>query len=167
MCQRATLGWGWTLNSNVSPFSGRCSMWPLGWALTPHNGSDSMAVVPGHPFHTHVSLGAGRTSVPSLEEEIDFLADVLARQDATRPHALQDGKPRSKCYFQSVKSCSGLSWGADGAGNHIQGSCLSLAGQDRTTVPAWSRQVLRSPALGGGCCPSPCRDVPCLPRSWP
>uniref|UniRef100_A0A8B9DX24 Neural proliferation, differentiation and control 1 n=1 Tax=Anser cygnoides TaxID=8845 RepID=A0A8B9DX24_ANSCY len=38
---------------------------------------------------------SGRTSVPSLEEEIDFLADVLARQDATRPHALQDGKPRT------------------------------------------------------------------------
>ncbi|XP_072209038.1 neural proliferation differentiation and control protein 1 isoform X3 [Excalfactoria chinensis] len=37
----------------------------------------------------------GRTSVPSLEEEIDFLADVLARQDATRPHALRDGKPRT------------------------------------------------------------------------
>ncbi|XP_035427059.1 neural proliferation differentiation and control protein 1 isoform X1 [Cygnus atratus] len=37
----------------------------------------------------------GRTSVPSLEEEIDFLADVMARQDATRPHALQDGKPRT------------------------------------------------------------------------
>lgn len=72
-----------------------------------------MALVPGHPFHTRVSLGVGRTSVPSLEEEIDLLADVLARQDATRPHALQDGKPRSKCYFQSVESCSGLgsSWG--------------------------------------------------------
>ncbi|MCE7870680.1 hypothetical protein DYH09_09910, partial [bacterium CPR1] len=38
---------------------------------------------------------SGRTSVPSLEEEIDLLADVLARQDATRPHALQDGKPRT------------------------------------------------------------------------
>uniref|UniRef100_U3I3F9 POU domain protein n=3 Tax=Anatinae TaxID=2068716 RepID=U3I3F9_ANAPP len=54
-----------------------------------------MALVPGHPFHTRVSLGVGRTSVPSLEEEIDLLADVLARQDATRPHALQDGKPRT------------------------------------------------------------------------
>ncbi|XP_010718978.1 neural proliferation differentiation and control protein 1, partial [Meleagris gallopavo] len=38
---------------------------------------------------------SGRTSVPSLEEEIDFLAEVLARQDATRPHALRDGKPRT------------------------------------------------------------------------
>ncbi|NXA40461.1 NPDC1 protein, partial [Eudromia elegans] len=28
---------------------------------------------------------SGRTSLPSLEEEIDFLADVLARQDAARP----------------------------------------------------------------------------------
>ncbi|XP_067417577.1 neural proliferation differentiation and control protein 1 [Emydura macquarii macquarii] len=32
----------------------------------------------------------GRTSVPNLEEEIDFLADVLARQDAARLHLLQD-----------------------------------------------------------------------------
>uniref|UniRef100_A0A8C8REM3 Neural proliferation, differentiation and control 1 n=1 Tax=Pelusios castaneus TaxID=367368 RepID=A0A8C8REM3_9SAUR len=32
----------------------------------------------------------GRTSVPKLEEEIDFLADVLARQDAARLHLLQD-----------------------------------------------------------------------------
>ncbi|NXT37011.1 NPDC1 protein, partial [Pelecanoides urinatrix] len=38
---------------------------------------------------------SGRTSVPSLEEEIDFLADVLARQEAPRPHPLRDGKPRS------------------------------------------------------------------------
>nr|XP_013809908.1 PREDICTED: neural proliferation differentiation and control protein 1 [Apteryx mantelli mantelli] len=38
---------------------------------------------------------SGRTSVPSLEEEIDFLADVLARQDAPRPHPLRDGKPRT------------------------------------------------------------------------
>ncbi|XP_052537289.1 neural proliferation differentiation and control protein 1 isoform X1 [Tympanuchus pallidicinctus] len=48
--------------------------------------------VSAHPAqHQH----RGRTSVPSLEEEIDFLADVLARQDATRPHALRDGKPRT------------------------------------------------------------------------
>ncbi|XP_024065948.1 neural proliferation differentiation and control protein 1 [Terrapene carolina triunguis] len=32
----------------------------------------------------------GRTSVPNLEEEIDFLADVLARQDASHLHLLQD-----------------------------------------------------------------------------
>ncbi|NXT29697.1 NPDC1 protein, partial [Syrrhaptes paradoxus] len=38
---------------------------------------------------------SGRTSVPSLEEEIDFLADVLARQDAPRAHPLRDGKPRT------------------------------------------------------------------------
>ncbi|NWU69546.1 NPDC1 protein, partial [Pterocles burchelli] len=37
---------------------------------------------------------SGRTSVPSLEEEIDFLADVLARQEAPRAHPLRDGKPR-------------------------------------------------------------------------
>ncbi|EOB04890.1 Neural proliferation differentiation and control protein 1, partial [Anas platyrhynchos] len=58
----------------------------------------------GHPFHTRVSLGVGRTSVPSLEEEIDLLADVLARQDATRPHALQDGKPRTTTGRQRVPS---------------------------------------------------------------
>ncbi|XP_075026254.1 LOW QUALITY PROTEIN: neural proliferation differentiation and control protein 1 [Calonectris borealis] len=38
---------------------------------------------------------SGRTSVPSLEEEIDFLADVLARQEAPRPQPLRDGKPRT------------------------------------------------------------------------
>ncbi|KAM6117449.1 neural proliferation differentiation and control protein 1 [Phoenicopterus ruber ruber] len=38
---------------------------------------------------------SGRTSIPSLEEEIDFLADVLARQEAPRPHSLRDGKPRT------------------------------------------------------------------------
>ncbi|KAM6372403.1 LOW QUALITY PROTEIN: neural proliferation differentiation and control protein 1 [Pluvialis apricaria] len=38
---------------------------------------------------------SGRTSIPSLEEEIDFLADVLARHEAPRPHSLQDGKPRT------------------------------------------------------------------------
>ncbi|KAF2973633.1 hypothetical protein EK904_009319 [Melospiza melodia maxima] len=37
----------------------------------------------------------GRTSVPSLEAEIDFLADVLARQEAPRHHPLQDGRPRT------------------------------------------------------------------------
>ncbi|KAM9256758.1 neural proliferation differentiation and control protein 1 [Cariama cristata] len=38
---------------------------------------------------------SGRTSVPRLEEEIDFLADVLARQESPRPHPLRDGKPRT------------------------------------------------------------------------
>ncbi|NXH16911.1 NPDC1 protein, partial [Bucco capensis] len=37
----------------------------------------------------------GQTSVRSSEKEIDFLADVLARQESPRPHALQDGKPRT------------------------------------------------------------------------
>ncbi|NWT46605.1 NPDC1 protein, partial [Chroicocephalus maculipennis] len=37
---------------------------------------------------------SGRTSVPSLEAEIDFLADVLARQEAPHPQPLRDGKPR-------------------------------------------------------------------------
>ncbi|KFW90753.1 Neural proliferation differentiation and control protein 1, partial [Phalacrocorax carbo] len=51
--------------------------------------------------------GAGRTSVPSLEEEIDFLADVLARQEAPHPHQLRDGKPRSKCLsLTSTTLCS-------------------------------------------------------------
>ncbi|XP_026716266.1 neural proliferation differentiation and control protein 1 [Athene cunicularia] len=38
---------------------------------------------------------SGRASIPSLEKEIDFLADVLARQEALHPHPLQDGKPRT------------------------------------------------------------------------
>ncbi|XP_074464920.1 LOW QUALITY PROTEIN: neural proliferation differentiation and control protein 1 [Larus michahellis] len=38
---------------------------------------------------------SGRTSVPSLEAEIDFLADVLARQEAPHPQPLRDGKPRT------------------------------------------------------------------------
>ncbi|NWW89098.1 NPDC1 protein, partial [Rhynochetos jubatus] len=41
-----------------------------------------------------LSPGTGRTSIPNLEKEIDFLADVLARQEAPRPHLLRDGKPR-------------------------------------------------------------------------
>ncbi|NXO62559.1 NPDC1 protein, partial [Phainopepla nitens] len=44
---------------------------------------------------SHARSPAGRTSVPSLEAEIDFLADVLARQEAPRHHPLQDGRPRS------------------------------------------------------------------------
>ncbi|XP_027634042.2 neural proliferation differentiation and control protein 1 isoform X1 [Falco peregrinus] len=35
------------------------------------------------------------TSVSSLEKEIDFLVDVLARQEASRPHPQQDGKSRT------------------------------------------------------------------------
>ncbi|NWX15559.1 NPDC1 protein, partial [Aegotheles bennettii] len=38
---------------------------------------------------------SGWTSLPSLEEEIDLLADVLARQEAPRTHPLRDGKPSS------------------------------------------------------------------------
>ncbi|NXW56193.1 NPDC1 protein, partial [Eurystomus gularis] len=37
---------------------------------------------------------SGRTSVPSWEKEIDFQADVRARQEAPRPSMLRDGKPR-------------------------------------------------------------------------
>ncbi|NWR59295.1 NPDC1 protein, partial [Bucorvus abyssinicus] len=36
-----------------------------------------------------------RTTVPRLEAEIDFLADVLARQEASHPHVLRDGKART------------------------------------------------------------------------
>ncbi|NWW80817.1 NPDC1 protein, partial [Climacteris rufus] len=43
----------------------------------------------------HTRSPVGRTSVPSLEAEIDFLADVLARQEAPRHHPLHDGRPRS------------------------------------------------------------------------
>ncbi|XP_051492822.1 neural proliferation differentiation and control protein 1 [Apus apus] len=38
---------------------------------------------------------SGRTSLPSLEEEIDFLADVLARQEAPGTHLQLDGKFRT------------------------------------------------------------------------
>ncbi|XP_027576254.1 neural proliferation differentiation and control protein 1 isoform X3 [Pipra filicauda] len=38
---------------------------------------------------------SGRTSIPSLEAEIDFLADVLARQEAPHHHLVQDGRPRT------------------------------------------------------------------------
>ncbi|XP_038230931.1 neural proliferation differentiation and control protein 1 isoform X2 [Dermochelys coriacea] len=47
-------------------------------------GTPVQHVQPGFQHHK------GRTSVPNLEEEIDFLADVLARQDAARLHLLQD-----------------------------------------------------------------------------
>ncbi|KFO76021.1 Neural proliferation differentiation and control protein 1, partial [Cuculus canorus] len=39
--------------------------------------------------------GTWRTLDPSLEEEIDLLADVLARQDTPHPHPLRDGKPKA------------------------------------------------------------------------
>ncbi|XP_017690124.1 PREDICTED: neural proliferation differentiation and control protein 1 isoform X3 [Lepidothrix coronata] len=38
---------------------------------------------------------SGRTSIPSLEAEIDFLADVLARQEAPHHRLVQDGRPRT------------------------------------------------------------------------
>uniref|UniRef100_A0A8D0H2T3 Neural proliferation, differentiation and control 1 n=1 Tax=Sphenodon punctatus TaxID=8508 RepID=A0A8D0H2T3_SPHPU len=38
---------------------------------------------------------SGRASVPNLDDEIDFLADVLSRQDASHLHLLQDGAPDS------------------------------------------------------------------------
>ncbi|NXX63623.1 NPDC1 protein, partial [Scopus umbretta] len=47
------------------------------------------------PVSCSFSPGTGRTSIPTLEEKIDFLADVLARQETPHPHPLQDGKPRS------------------------------------------------------------------------
>ncbi|NXL01868.1 NPDC1 protein, partial [Mesembrinibis cayennensis] len=50
----------------------------------------------------------GRTSVPSLEEEIDLLADVLARQEPPRPHALRDGKPRSNKQHVASRLREGL-----------------------------------------------------------
>ncbi|XP_037735860.2 neural proliferation differentiation and control protein 1 isoform X3 [Chelonia mydas] len=53
-------------------------------------GSPVQHVQPGFQHHK------GRTSVPNLEEEIDFLADVLARQDASRLHLLQDATPAGK-----------------------------------------------------------------------
>ncbi|NWS43847.1 NPDC1 protein, partial [Probosciger aterrimus] len=39
---------------------------------------------------------SGRTSLSSLEKEIDFLADVLARQEAPLSHPLRDGKLRQR-----------------------------------------------------------------------
>ncbi|NWT05430.1 NPDC1 protein, partial [Mionectes macconnelli] len=44
---------------------------------------------------SHTRSPTGRTSIPNLEAEIDFLADVLARQEAPRHHLVQDGRPRS------------------------------------------------------------------------
>ncbi|XP_014805196.1 PREDICTED: neural proliferation differentiation and control protein 1, partial [Calidris pugnax] len=38
---------------------------------------------------------SGRMSVPSLEAEIDFLADVLARHEAPHPQPLRDGKSKT------------------------------------------------------------------------
>ncbi|NXG37140.1 NPDC1 protein, partial [Dromaius novaehollandiae] len=45
--------------------------------------------------HSPSALAAGRTSLPSLEEEIDLLADVLARQDAPRLQPQRHGGPRA------------------------------------------------------------------------
>ncbi|XP_009981397.1 PREDICTED: neural proliferation differentiation and control protein 1, partial [Tauraco erythrolophus] len=53
-------------------------------------------------------VGAGQTSVPSLDEEIDLLADVLARQEAPRPHPLRDGKPRRLIVVCTVAGISAL-----------------------------------------------------------
>ncbi|XP_069729220.1 LOW QUALITY PROTEIN: neural proliferation differentiation and control protein 1 [Phaenicophaeus curvirostris] len=47
----------------------------------------------GRCVQKHLSP-SGRTPDPSLEEEIDLLADVLARQEAPHPHP-RDGKPRA------------------------------------------------------------------------
>ncbi|NWI66193.1 NPDC1 protein, partial [Todus mexicanus] len=52
--------------------------------------------------------GTGRTSVPSWEKKIDFVADVLARQEAPRPAALQDDKPRSNRERMANKLREGL-----------------------------------------------------------
>ncbi|NXJ79047.1 NPDC1 protein, partial [Trogon melanurus] len=79
------------------PGSGAC-----GPCLPPFQEDDRGQCIPkqlspgGRVLISHVlSRGAGRASVPSLEKEIDFLADVLARQEAPRSHPLRDGKPRS------------------------------------------------------------------------
>ncbi|POI27905.1 hypothetical protein CIB84_008345, partial [Bambusicola thoracicus] len=53
-------------------------------------------------------LPSGRTSVPSLGDEIDALADMLARQDATRSHALRDGKPRRLIVVCTLAGISAL-----------------------------------------------------------
>ncbi|NXB85654.1 NPDC1 protein, partial [Vidua chalybeata] len=68
------------------PGSGAC-----GPCLPPFQEDDR-----GHCCLSHTHSPIGRTSVPSLEAEIDFLADVLARQEASRHHLLRDGRPRSK-----------------------------------------------------------------------
>uniref|UniRef100_A0A8C3XGN2 Neural proliferation, differentiation and control 1 n=1 Tax=Cyanoderma ruficeps TaxID=181631 RepID=A0A8C3XGN2_9PASS len=66
------------------PGSGAC-----GPCLPPFQEDDH-----GHCVQKQLSP-SGRTSIPSLEAEIDFLADVLARQEAPRHHPLQDGRPRT------------------------------------------------------------------------
>ncbi|KFV67333.1 Neural proliferation differentiation and control protein 1, partial [Dryobates pubescens] len=47
--------------------------------------------------------GAGRISLPSWEDEIDF----LARQEAPRPQAPRDDEPRSKCLLPCSLRCRG------------------------------------------------------------
>ncbi|NXX10991.1 NPDC1 protein, partial [Podargus strigoides] len=79
------------------PGSGTC-----GPCLPPFQEDDHGRCIPKQlspggrvPTSCSLSPGTGRTSIPSLEKEIDFLADVLARQEAPHPHPLQDGKPRT------------------------------------------------------------------------
>ncbi|NWY69543.1 NPDC1 protein, partial [Erithacus rubecula] len=72
---------------------------------------------------------AGRTSVPSLEAEIDLLADVLAKQEAPRHHPAQDGRPRTTLVPDGSRQrlASGL------RGGHLQqGPAGTLAA---TTLP--------------------------------
>ncbi|XP_066057486.1 neural proliferation differentiation and control protein 1 isoform X2 [Chamaea fasciata] len=66
------------------PGSGAC-----GPCLPPFQEDDH-----GHCVQKQLSP-SGRTSIPSLEAEIDFLADVLARQEAPHHYPLQDGRPRT------------------------------------------------------------------------
>ncbi|XP_077045182.1 neural proliferation differentiation and control protein 1 isoform X3 [Agelaius phoeniceus] len=72
---------------------------------------------------------SGRTSVPSLEAEIDFLADVLARQEAPRHHPLQDGRPRTTLVPNSGRQRV-ASWLRDG---HLQQGPASTVAA--TTLP--------------------------------
>ncbi|NWY39851.1 NPDC1 protein, partial [Sylvia atricapilla] len=62
------------------PGSGAC-----GPCLPPFQEDDH-----GHCVQKQLSP-SGRTSIPSLEAEIDFLADVLARQEAPRPTLVPEG----------------------------------------------------------------------------
>ncbi|NWR07177.1 NPDC1 protein, partial [Paradoxornis webbianus] len=62
------------------PGSGAC-----GPCLPPFQEDDH-----GHCVQKQLSP-SGRTSIPSLEAEIDFLADVLARQEAPRPTLVPNG----------------------------------------------------------------------------
>ncbi|NWX81249.1 NPDC1 protein, partial [Alca torda] len=80
--------------------------------------------------------GAGRTSVPSLEAEIDFLADVLARQEVPRPQPLWDGKPRIPAGGRQ-RVASGLREGIlqrDATGSK---AAATLPTSTRATVPKY------------------------------